>query len=445
MKRLFSLLIFCVIFLQNSFVYAGADYSRDICITLYRSLDGTLPVFTEEELINAQKTLYAKLSKKFPDLKIILDDPDEFIATMEKRFEAQKLLTPDNPFLFDYSEIGLPVFKKMNKGLLAKIEELKNIKIQLKSKNKLSSLARKYPEDEIDANLKFLEEIQAEINQKLSTGKIDYKNTIELSSFYGQAMGNFDTRLMSVREKAMLAISRYLEGIKTRPIKDLYNDYKNKNFHLFQEGVASGTASSRLQEVPFLAAFNDKNKLQNIIVPVDDELNTDVFMRLMSRDRINLAGVSPTPIQADGFLRPSYLFWNHDLRHEAAKYYEKMAYMLRKNIDKKNATKLNLQMDKWYIELENAVANIKDPDFKAAVEFLTFNFYHDNGYPIAPSSFLDNKSNTHYLVVGLLKASKVGINFKNPMANLKEAEKWLVNFSKEKLPEEEKFLKSLDQ
>jgi hypothetical protein len=156
-------------------------------------------------------------------------------------------------------------------------------------------------------------------------------------------------------------------------------------------------------------------------------------------------GVTPKPIQADGFLRPSSDFWIHDLRHESAKFHKKKIYLENNKIDPRNEKKLNDQLDHWYLELDNAALKIQDPELKSAVELLTFNFYHDRGYPIAPSTFINaDVKAVHFGLLVLLKASKVGVDFKNPVKNLKAAEKWLKDYWLAKLPEEKKFLTDMN-
>jgi hypothetical protein len=444
MERIFHFTFLIALLIKANLLFAGADYSRPICTSLYRAIGPSIENASITERQAVQNLLNNKLSEKFPDLKIILKDPDEFIATMENRFNAQKLLTPENPYLFDYTEVALPVFKKMDKGIADRLEELKAIQEKLKTEGIFSSLKKKYPEDELKTSIKYLEELKQEISAKISAGKVNYKDTVELSYFYGPVMGHFDTREMSFLNRTMLKLDRHIEGHKQMPIETEYNAFKNRDFHLFQEGQVSGSSGYVAAQDPFTDAFKDKNKLQTLIVPNDDQLDCDIFMRLMSREKINIVGVTPKPIMADGFLRPSHDFWIHDLRHESAKFHKKKLYLENNKITPENEKKVNDQLDQWYVELDHAVAKIKDPNLKDAIDMLIFNFYHDRGYPIAPSSFINaDLNNVHFGLLGLLKLSKTGVTFKNPISNLKAAEKWLKEYWIEKIPEEERFLKEV--
>lgn len=443
MKNYLSLFT-AIFFLQTSLLWAGADYSAPVCSSLYRAVGLEAKVANQAERINAEKLLNDQMSEKFPDLKVILKDPDEFVSTMEQRFQAQKKLTPNNPYLFDYSEVSLPVFKKMDAGIADKLTELKAIKEKLKTEGKFSSLRKKYPEEELDTTIKYLEDLKKDISQKISEGKINYQDSIQLSYFYGNAIGNFDTREMSFLNRTLLKIDRHIEGHKPKSIAEEYEAYKKRDFHLFQEGEVSGSSGYQAAQGPYSDAFHDKDKLQTLIVPNDDALDCDIFMRLMSREKINIVGVTPRPIQADGFLRPSADFWIHDLRHESAKFHKKKMYLEKNKINPADEKKVNDQLDHWYLEMADATNKIKDKDLKNAVDLLIFNFYHDRGYPIAPSSFLNaDLNNVHYGLVALLKISKTGLEFKNPIKNLKAAEKWLTDYWTKKLPEEENFLKEV--
>ena len=435
MKYSIKLLFILITYFQVHSLWAGADYSRPVCANLYKAIGIESNIVSDATRIEAETLLNTKMSSKVPDLKVILKDPDEFVATMEARFEAQKKLTPNNPYLFDYTEIAFPLFKKMNKGVSEKLVELKAIREKLKTEGMFSALKKTYPEDELNTTIKYLEDLEKDIGKKIADGKINYQDTVELSFFYGNAIGHFDTRQMTFLNRSLLKFDRYLEGHQPKSISEEYEAYKKREFHLFQEGQVSGSSGYQAAEGPFTEAFHDKNKLQTLIVPNDDELDCDIFMRLMSREKINIVGVTP---------RPSADFWIHDLRHESAKFHKKKMYLETNKITPDNEIKLNKQLDHWYLELDDAVTKIKDPELKKAVDLLTFNFYHDRGYPIAPSTFLNaDLNNVHFGLVALLKISKTGLEFKNPVKNLNAAEKWLKDYWVKKLPEEESFLKEV--
>jgi hypothetical protein len=76
-----------------------------------------------------------------------------------------------------------------------------------------------------------------------------------------------------------------------------------------------------------------------------------------------------------------------------------------------------------------------------AIGFIQFNYHHDRGLPLVPSSYLPEKiDDVPRLLYMMLKASGQQTGFDNPKETMQEAYTWLRNFWMERLPEEKSLL-----
>lgn len=427
-------------------VVTGADYTTKLGAGVFDQAGGAAAKTANPEkyLDDVQKAYNENLVKRFPDLDYVLKDPDAFMKTMDERFAAQKKLTPDNPHLFDYSEVGMPMLKFMEKSLIEKIDELTEVKRLIESGEATAKMKKTYPLDELNTNLNFLQDLMKETGERLKEGKINYKDTVELSSWFSQAVGNFDTRQLPIYQRKLLDIDRAIEAHIEHPIADEYAKYKKREFRLFEQDKVSVSSGYEKAGPGYEAAVLDKEKLGVLLIPSHVEIDCDVLMRLGSRERLSIVGVTKNPILADGFNRPAYDFWLHDVRHETVKFMRKNGYMEKHNIPADKMDAVNKRMDAWSIELQNEVAKIPNPDMKRAAELIVFNFHHDRGYPISPSQYVKNREGKYieYLLQTILTVSGQGSQVKNPL-NIRKASAWLEEYWKKKMPEEEAFLKSL--
>jgi hypothetical protein len=106
---------------------------------------------------------------------------------------------------------------------------------------------------------------------------------------------------------------------------------------------------------------------------------------------------------------------------------------------------LNKRLDAWSLELQQDITKIEDPDVRRAAELIAFNFYHDRGYPVAPSQYVKRPYKyVEYLLQSVLTISGQGSQVKNPL-NIRKASAWMENYWKQKIPEEEAFLRNLKE
>jgi hypothetical protein len=226
-----------------------------------------------------------------------------------------------------------------------------------------------------------------------------------------------------------------LNGYKQLPIEQEYALYQRREFRVFQKQsfIPGGFRDS---EVPFEAAFGDKDRLNMICLPSNAEVDRSFFMRLLSRN-IYLIGVTKTPILADGILRPSGRFATHDIRHSAGQYAKQLDYLKKSGLSRKNFQTMHGLMDQWLVEMNFGISAIRDPALKEAVELQAFNFNHDRGFPLIPSVYLDTKfDNVSLILYYFQKTSGEGVPFDQPMKNLKRADEWLRKFWQGRLSEE---------
>jgi hypothetical protein len=299
----------------------------------------------------------------------------------------------------------------------------------------LSGKSRRLREYEVA--LQYYKGLHREATSVITAGKISYQQTYELSYFFSRAIGHFDTRALSIKDRMLLPIDRHLQGYKQLRISREFKMYKNREFKVFQKN--SPVDGFKEVSKSFERAFKNPNKLEAIIVPTGAFLGTDVFMRLLSHD-IFLIGVTPKPVRADGFVRPGGDFWMHDIRHSSSIFGRKKAYEKQNKLTPKATRALQGRMDVWRSELKHELRGVTDKKLKAAIRMMSFNYHHDRGYPMVPSSYLaKSPGKVPYLLYLTLKVSGQleFARFDKPLVNMRDAHKWLRSFWLKRLSQEE--------
>jgi hypothetical protein len=399
--------------------------------------DPKLAITPQEQLAYAFKN--QQMAAEYPAFAQILKDPDAFMSDMKQRFADQTKLTPNDPYSFDFSEYGVPVMKdlgaKLGKELIsekAKLQDLHDKKPGLL--DELLGTAKKKTKD-LQTGIQFVSELKNEVDGLASNGKVSYRKLQELSFFGARALGSFHHDDLSTKEKTYLAGDRYLQGYKDVPISEDYRRYKEDDFSLFQ-GPSPVETFQKMQK-PFEDGFFNKDKLEMLVLPTSEALGTDIFMRLLPYP-VYFAGITDTPIKADGFDRPGGDFFLHDLRHSTAMFGRSQEYKETHHLDEAQVQKLNKMSDVWSTECSNKVSQLKDKDLAGAIDFFMFNFHHDRGYPILPSSYVNTDSNTvPRLLYGMLKLSDQDPGFQGAFGKLQEAHEWLDKFWQPKLGQEQ--------
>ncbi len=374
---------------------------------------------------------------KYPTLDKVLADPDKFVAEVQRRFAAQRKLDPKRPYKFQFGDYGLPVLKAWTPMIDAEIAKLEG---QLAARRPWAPW-RAWSVADRQETVAHLKELRTEVQRHLASGKVDYQRLLELGYYVSRAMGRYDMRQLNLRDKAMLVVDRALQGHRTGAIAMERAAFKSGEMTVFD--AMSPVAGFRFSMAAFEKAYLNPNKLEMITLPTSEALGTDVFMRL-SNHPIFLVGVTQQPIAADGFVRPSADFWLHDVRHNSAIFATHQHYAERHGVTPETARRLSKQIDVWREDLLAAQAQIRDPELAKAVRFFEFNYHHDRGYPLVPSSYTHGPENPEKLANLLYRTLKLAnqrmeddINvFAAPRSTIHQAYAWLHAFWSARLPQE---------
>ncbi|MES2802178.1 MAG: hypothetical protein V4654_06770 [Bdellovibrionota bacterium] len=391
---------------------------------------------SDTEFLNQQ------MSQHYPHLKFVVENPDVFVAKMRERFNEQKIKTPNDPYMFDYSELGMPLVKDLVKDLDTWKAEL-DVKISKQSLNK--DLFSRHQVKEMQILSDYSTALSKEAAGYLLTGKVTYKQIIEFAYFYARMRGSLEARTQTPLLRLYLFIDRtILNGHHPKSAAQEYNHYLKRRFSVFTgKGFSPGF---REAAAPFAKASFNPEKLETVWIPTNAPLERNIFMRLLSRD-INFIGVTNTPILADGILRPSSDFWAHDARHESVKFFLLKNYKLKKELTQNQAEQLSINIDKWLVELNHEVANVENKELRGAIELLIFSYHHDRGFPLIPSVYLTPNKQVFYTIVlyAMQKTAGEEVQFSNPSQNLKAANIWLKDFWLKRVGEEKAFLDKLEE
>lgn len=372
------------------------------------------------------RQLNFEMEQKYQSLKFLIENPDGFIKIIEDRFKQQKITNPKDPYGFDYSEIGIPLIKDIRADLMSWKREL----YLDANTNYLNPFRRK----NLLTIIKFTEELLFEANFYLEANSVSYRNLIEFSYFYTRIRGILDIEKHTIFEKIYLFIDRRINGNAQYAVEKELELYRKRQFRVFQK-MSFSSGFSKSSKV-FKDIFSNLDELTTIWVPTNAALERDIFLRLMNK-KINIIGVTAEPILADGVKRPPGDFWNHDVRHESGKLYESGQYIEKNAVSPQKFEKVSKLSDKWLVELNKEIDRVQNQDLKEAIKLQIFNFHHDRGYPLIPSVYLNYRyDNITLFLYFFQKSSGEGVSFKEPVKNLKAADKWLREFWDKRLIEE---------
>jgi hypothetical protein len=360
---------------------------------------------------------------KYPTLDVVLRDPDRFIADLSARFDAQKKVTPANPYAFDFSDYGLPVMKGISAALEKEISEVEK--------------GTDHPAERAKG-VAYLQALKADVDGHLSRGEISYRRTQELSYFVSEALGHFDHRRETAMQRAFLVIDRYLDGYTPKSLDRQIDNYHRNAFSVFDTRAAKSSGLDEFHDT-FDTAFFSTDKLELISLPTMEALNDDIFFRLSAYNLFPI-GVAADPIAADGFVRPGGDFRVHDLRHSSDMFSRRKVYEAEHHMTEPQIRKLQKRIDVWRAELFGAIEKIPDRNLRGAVIFQAFNYHHDRGRPMVPSSFLPEKVDyTPKLLAMMQNVAGQDKGFKG-QRYVQESYKWLRQFWLPKLDEERAIL-----
>ena len=396
----------------------------------------TLDITAEEQ--KAYETKNAEMVKKYPALALVFKDPDAFMSDCQGRFAKQKALTPDDPYAFDFSDFGVPMCKDLHTALGNEIEKVQaqQDKIQKGQTSWVPTCISGENESEEDhkIGLIYLKDLQSEMAGITEKGQISYKRTQELGYFASRALGFFDEGDINLRDRIFLKADRFLQGHEGVTIAEEYSRYRNNEFSVFQK--PSPVGGFAVCDKPFTDAYFNKEKLEFLSLPTIHSLGSDVFMRLAPYE-IFITGMTPEPAPADGFVRPGADFNLHDQRHNSAIYFERKNYKVKNNLTEAHVKKIAKHSDLWKLELDADRKKLPTKEMRYATGFFMFNFHHDRGYPLLPSSYENTKLDyVPKLLYGMLKVSKQPTGFPEMNKTLKEAHNYLQTWWVSRMDEE---------
>lgn len=386
----------------------------------------------------------------------VLADPRAYKKDLEARFAAQKALTPDDPYQFEMKDFGIPVLQDLDGHLAAEIGKLEE-KLGVRPREAAERSAVKaafgaigdffnpfqwIADKDYTTGLKFLKELQSDIQGHVKDDSISYRRLQELASYSATALGHFDDEDLSLRDRSLLLIDRHLLGKESGDIKEEYRRYQENDHKLFRR--EAGDQGIRWAQDNFVNDFFNKDEMKMVSLPVARSLGPGVFMQLLPHDMF-LMGVAPEPEAADGFNRPGGDFFLHDMRHASSIYTKRKIYEKEHNLSDVQKEKLEVMQSVWKSEMNEEKKKIDSKELRYAIGFLGFNHHHDRGIPQLPSSFLAEDhggvANKLYLA---LRVSDQPTGFKDPKATIQQAYDWLQNFWLERLPQEEAILAASD-
>lgn len=395
-----------------------------------------LSISTEEKA--AYDANNVEMAAKYPGLAVVLKDPDAFIGTMRQRFDEQKKLTPNDPYSFDFSEYGVPFLKNLGDKIGGKIEALKAEQEQLHNTFFLSPAAFGRSEKIKDrgVGIEFLQALKSESDKLSEGGQVSYKRIQEIGHFASYALGHFDHEKLSLGQRAFLEIDRHIEGHEDVTIQEQFRRFQKNEFTVFQ--AKAGSKGYDRVEKHYVNAFQNPDKLEMLNLPSMDELEGDIFMRMMNHP-IYIAGVTDNPIPADGFVRPGGDFFLHDVRHNSGIFVEREDYIKRNNMSPEQVAKMDKRGEVWYREYRDEVAAIPDAGLRGAVELVGFNIHHDRGHLMMPSNYTkDGAGPVPRALYAALKVSGQGKEYgvDKGLPNLNRGHEWLQNFFLSRLDQE---------
>lgn len=412
--------------------------------------DPRLSITPEQKAVHDKANV--KQAEQNSAVAMVLKDPRAFKKDLEARFQAQKALTPDDPYQFEMKDYGIPVLQDIDAHLAAEISKLEEkagltprtsaertgIKAACAAIGDFFNPFHWMADKNYDVGLKYLKELKADIGGHIKDDSISYRRLQELASYSATALGHFDDEDLNLKDRSMLVIDRHLLGKESGNIAEEYRRYKDNDFQLFRK--EAGDSGIRLAQDHFVDDFFDPNQLKLVSLPVARSLGPGVFMQLLPHDMF-LMGVTPDPESADGFNRPGGDFYLHDMRHSSSIYTKRKIYEKEHNLSDAQKEKLEVMQSVWKAEMNEAKKKIESKEMRYAIGFLSFNHHHDRGIPQLPSSFLaeDHGKVANKLFLAL-KVSEQPTGFENPKETINGAYEWLREFWLQRLPQEEAIL-----
>ncbi|GEM_PF-6100037 len=445
-------LLFLVLAVPLLLAPLGAQAQAPLCSNIFASVVST----PAADLLSARYTLAKPeqlrgdlfknyrhrndvLSKRYPKLAFVFNDPELFINTMKERFEQQKKLTPEDPRLFNFPEAAATMHEIKEDLGLFRAELINQLQFHKKSlRNQIAhSLLNKRssPVETINKVLRYVGKVERDIQHMVDSNTYPYRDTIYTLYYYSRIRGFFQFKELNTYYQISKYLDMNMHGYRRLDIDAELRLYKVKDSPIVQVRSGKIATEFRLAELPFRRAFERKDTLEYVIIPSVQALGSSAFLHVLPHN-LHFLGATNTPVAADGFKRPGGLFWMHDVRHEADRYMKINAYRKAQNLSKKQDEQMTLLMHQWQAEFLNMKNSIQDHNLKAAVEHYHFYTHHDVGVPMIPSMFLNHHMNgvkVYYAFLLHKKWSGQGPEYKQWVQTTRQAQKVLTKFWEDRL------------
>jgi hypothetical protein len=377
-----------------------------------------------------------KLAEKYPKFKTMLSDPQKYFNDITARFEAQKRITPENPYAFDFSDWAQPLFTEMHSLLVTKRADLAREYEKMNS-GSFKQYWNGKKRGQVEIGLQFFDQLLTEIETHQSNGFVSYRDTFELSYFYSRASGLFDVsvfKLLNTTQRLAVKIDEYTEGYEQLSATQEFDRYLQRKVVLFDKKSPISTWEAASD--PFQKAFFNKDKLELLVLPTTEFLGRDIFIHLMSSE-IYLVGVTTMPVAADGYRRPGGLFFAHDLRHSSFMYYRNMLYRQQHGLTRSQIDELSRMMSEYVEQFEAELKAMEDRSLVSAIRYYSFNQHHEGGYHFSPINYQQNNAfHAPFILYAQMKMAGQKSHGLSSAKDIFRARKWVESFWLKRVSEE---------
>ena len=337
---------------------------------------------------NAYTNYNTKLSLKYPEFKTLIKDPEKFVDKTKESFQLQRRAFPDSPLKFNFSELGIPLFKKMSASIEKEIQTINNQELGFIDKifRQEGSLKNR------ELRIKYLLFLKNLIDESLENNIVTYKDALEYSLFFSRIV-NYKGENQSLNPVLKISSAVFRKGIgspEALPLEKEFEMFIKRNQRLYTSGDliferTPGYKDYRKAREYYLQILDDPNDLNVLILPHFGHIEEDILLHLSPYD-IRIVGVTDEVIAADGVIMAPGAFWYHDISHDMLKRYKHDKYFKKLTLEQKRL--ITLKSYEWRNELDHFINSFENPTDQKILRFVDWVIHHDLGNFHVPSLYL---------------------------------------------------------